>query len=73
MQRYLNPKSEYMNIDFAIFATFYPACTAAMKYLIAARYKMLGWEHYETKKDSQIWSFVDFLIWAFISSVLYFK
>jgi len=39
----------------------------------AARYKMLGWEHYETELESKIWSVVNFLVWVSISAILYFK
>jgi len=62
-----------MQVDFAVFICLYPVCKAATKYLIAARYKVLGWDYFQGKYESQIWSLVDFAIWAIISFALYFK
>ena len=62
-----------MKIDFAIFVCLYPVCTNATKYILAARYKMLGWEHYETALESKIWSVINFLVWVSISAILYLK
>lgn len=62
-----------MKIDFAIFVCLYPVCTAAMQYLIAARYKLLDWDYFQKKTDSQFMSLVDFAIWVIVSFALYFK
>lgn len=62
-----------MKIDFVIFICLYPVCTAVMKYLVAARYKLLGWDFFQKRDDSQILSLVDFGIWVIISMILYFK
>lgn len=46
---------------------------AAERYITAARYRMLGWPHYERASDSKIWSFVYLIAWVSISLALYIK
>ena len=62
-----------MKIDFVLFFCLYPVCTSVMQYVIALRYKLHGWEHFNTKKGSKVISFVNFTIWIIISVALYIQ
>lgn len=60
-----------MKIDFVLFVCLYPVCMTAARYFVTVRYKLLGWDYFQKKTESQWLSVADTVIWIVVSALLY--